>query len=255
VDGPRLKCGKPVTYFIGTSGWHYPHWRARYYPEDLPPAHWLEHYARDFGTVEINASFYRTPSVHVVRHWVESTPPRFVFALKASRFVTHLRKLNAPRTSTRALFRVARALGRKCGPVLFQLPPRWRCNLKRLDRFLRALPPGRDYVFEFRDPSWHRPDVYALLRRYRAAFCIYQLAGFESPHVLTADFTYIRLHGPSSVAYGGSYSDAVLAAWAREIRSWKRLKRVYLYFDNDEAAHAIGNARTLQSMLTPHAHD
>jgi len=245
----------PATYRIGTSGWHYPHWRGRYYPQALPASDWLAHYAHEFDTVEINASFYRTPSTSAVRRWVENTPPGFVFALKASRYITHLRKLRAPRTSCRALFRVARALGRKCGPILFQLPPHWRCNPERLAAFLRALPRGFDYAFEFRDPSWHRPDVYALLRRHRAAFCIYQLAGFESPHVITANFAYVRLHGPASSAYSGSYSDAELAAWAREIRGWKRLRRVYVYFDNDEAAYAVDNAPILKSMLSRHAHD
>jgi len=245
----------PATYYIGTSGWHYPHWRGRYYPAALLPAGWLGHYAREFGTVEINASFYRLPSVSAVRSWVRDTPDGFVFALKASRFITHMKKLRAPRASTRALLRVTRVLGTKCGPILFQLPPRWRCDLKRLAAFLKALPQDREYAFEFRDPTWHTPEVYALLRRHQAAFCIYDLAGFESPHVLTADFAYLRLHGPSSWAYGGSYSDAALAAWAEELRRWRRLQRVYVYFDNDQAAYAVRNALTLKSLLNRHAHD
>lgn len=246
----------PATYYIGTSGWHYAHWRGRYYPESLAPAAWLAWHARHFNTVEINASFYRLPSANAVRGWLQDTPPGFVFALKASRYITHMKKLRAPRASTRALFRVVRALGPKCGPILFQLPPRWRCDPGRFAAFLRALPCKHDYAFEFRDPTWHTPQVYVLLRRYRAAFCIYQLAGFESPHVLTADFAYVRLHGPAAFAYGSSYSDAALAAWAREIGGWKKVKRVYVYFDNDEAGYAARNAGTLRALLdSRHAHD
>ena len=241
--------GMTATYYIGTSGWHYPHWRGRFYPDDLPAHEWLRYYAQHLDSVEINASFYRLPSMSAVRSWVQDAPANFTFALKASRYITHMRKLRAPHASTHALFKVARALGAKCGPILFQLPPRWRCNPKRLADFLRALPRGHDYAFEFRDPSWHNPEVYALLRRHRAAFCMYQLAGFESPHVLTADFTYVRLHGPAAYGYGGLYSDAALAAWVDEIRGWKKLRRVYVYFDNDEAAYAVRNARTLRALL------
>jgi uncharacterized protein YecE (DUF72 family) len=180
---------------------------------------------------------------------VQDTPSGFVFALKASRYITHMRKLRAPRATTRALFKVAHALGPKCGPILFQLPPRWRCDLPRLAAFLRTLPTRYDYAFEFRDPSWHRPEVYALLRRHHAAFCIYHLAGFESPHVRTAAFAYVRLHGPAAHGYGGSYSDAALAAWVEEIRGWKALQRVYVYFDNDEAGYAVRNAQQLGRLL------
>jgi uncharacterized protein YecE (DUF72 family) len=133
--------------------------------------------------------------------------------------------------------------------LLFQLPPRWHSNPERLAAFLRNLPTHRECVFEFRDPSWHNPQVYALLRRHNAAFCIYDLAGFESPHALTADFAYLRLHGPSTQAYTGAYSVAALAAWANEIRGWRKLRRIYVYFDNDEAAHAVDNARQLHDLL------
>jgi len=238
-----------TTFHIGTSGWHYPHWRGRFYPEAVPTRDWLAYYAQQFDSVEINSSFYRLPSLSTVRHWRDSVPKDFRFALKASRFITHRKKLRAPVASLRRLLAVAHALGPRRGPLLFQLPPRWRCNPARLAAVLRALPARGDYAFEFRDPSWHNPEVYALLRRYRAAFCIYELAGFESPHVLTANFAYIRLHGPAAAAYAGSYSDAALAAWAEEIRGWKRLRRVYVYFDNDEAAYAADNAQTLRALL------
>ncbi len=238
-----------ASFYIGTSGWHYPHWQGPFYPRDLAPAAWLEYYARYFATVEINNSFYRLPSCATVRAWKNTTPAGFTFAIKASRTITHMKKLRAPHTSLRAFLAVARALGNKGGPLLFQLPPRWRCNPERLAAFLQALPKNRECVFELRDPSWHNPEVYALLRRHNTAFCIYELAGFESPPVITADFAYIRLHGPAGYPYGGSYSDRALRGWAERIRGWKKLRRVYVYFDNDEAGHAVQNALALRLML------
>jgi uncharacterized protein YecE (DUF72 family) len=239
----------PASYYIGTSGWHYPHWQGPFYPRDLAPAAWLEYYARHFATVEINSSFYRLPSHATARTWKMATPVGFNFAIKASRYITHMKKLRAPRTSLRAFLAVVRALGNKGGPLLFQLPPRWCCNPERLAAFLQALPKKRECAFELRDPSWHNPEVYALLRRYNAAFCIYELAGFESPQVITADFTYIRLHGPAAYAYGGLYSNRALEAWAERIRGWKQLRRAYVYFDNDESGYAVRNALALRTLL------
>lgn len=245
-----------ATYYIGTSGWHYPHWQGPFYPPTLPASGWLDYYARHFASIEINSSFYRLPSLATARAWCDTTPPDFCFALKANRAITHMHKLRTPHRRLRAFLAVARALGKKCGPLLFQLPPHWRCNPGRLAAFLRVLPRGREYAFEFRDPSWHTPAVYALLRRHNAAFCVYQLAGFESARVLTADFAYIRLHGPESNAYSGSYTQAELAGWAREIRRWKRLRRVYVFFDNDEAGYAVQNALDLRRLLEGrHARD
>jgi uncharacterized protein YecE (DUF72 family) len=238
-----------ATYHIGTSGWHYRHWQGPFYPSSLAPHDWLSFYARQFDTVEINASFYRLPTLAAVRGWRAATPAGFRFALKASRYITHMKKLRAPRASLRAFLGAAHAFGNQCGPLLFQLPPRWGCDVRRLAAFLDALPRAHECAFELRDPGWHRPQVYALLRRHNAAFCIYQLAGFESPHLITADFAYVRLHGPRAQAYGGAYSERALAAWAAEIRSWRRLRRVYVYFDNDEAGYAVRNAATLRRLL------
>jgi len=238
-----------ASYYIGTSGWHYPHWQGPFYPRDLAPAAWLDYYALHFATVEINSSFYRLPSHAAARAWKNATPVGFTFAIKASRYITHMKKLRAPHTSLRAFLAVTQALGNKCGPLLFQLPPRWRCNPERLAAFLRALPKNRECVFELRDPSWHNPEVYALLRHYNVAFCIYELAGFESPQVITADFAYIRLHGPATYAYGGSYSESALEVWAERIHGWKQLRRVYVYFDNDEAGYAVRNALALRALL------
>jgi uncharacterized protein YecE (DUF72 family) len=238
-----------TAYYVGTSGWHYAHWQGTFYPQTVPARAWLAYYARHFATVEINASFYRLPSLAAARAWRDITPAGFTFAIKASRYITHMKKLRAPRTSLRAFLAVTQALGNKCGPLLFQLPPRWGCDPERLAVFLRALPKNRECAFELRDPSWHNPEVYALLRRYNAAFCSYELAGFKSPPVITADFVYIRLHGPAAYAYGGSYSDSALEVWAERIRGWKTLRRAYVYFDNDEAGYAVRNALAFRSLL------
>ncbi len=140
------------------------------------------------------------------------------------------------------------ALGKKRGPVLFQLPPRWRCNPARLDEFLRALPVGLACAFELRDPRWHNEEVYQLLRRHNAAFCIYELAGFCSPIIHTADFAYVRLHGPVT-AYSGCYTRQALRKWVRRLQAWTDLRAVYVYFDNDESAYAPRNALELRALL------
>jgi uncharacterized protein YecE (DUF72 family) len=141
------------------------------------------------------------------------------------------------------------SLGNKLGPILFQLPPRWSCNVARLDAFLEALPPCHRYTFEFRDQSWHEPAVYRALRRHNAAFCLYELDGFEAPYELTADFVYVRLHGPGR-KYQGDYSTKQLRDWARRIAGWRKtLTAIYVYFDNDQAGYAVKNAAELKSMV------
>jgi uncharacterized protein YecE (DUF72 family) len=235
---------------IGTSGWHYDHWRGPFYPEGLPTGRMLEHYRRHFDTVELNTTFYRLPPKAGVRAWRDGVSGRFVFAAKGSRFITHMKKLKDPRPALRRYFAHTGLLGRKLGPVVFQLPPRWGLDLARFEAFLRALPPGHRYSFELRDPSWHVEEVYRLLRRRRAAFCLFDLAGFEAPDVVTADFVYVRLHGPGPGRYQGSYSDAALGEWARRIQGWTRAgRRVYVYFDNDQAAYAVRNALVLKALL------
>jgi uncharacterized protein YecE (DUF72 family) len=234
---------------IGTSGWHYPHWRGPFYPADLPAGQMLEFYVRHFSSVEVNNSFYRLPTSAALQSWRNTTPNDFCFAVKASRFLTHMKKLKDPETGLAKFLARVEQLGERLGPVLFQLPPRWRCNLERLACFLAALPEGRSYSFELRDPSWHVPNVYCLLGHHNVAFCIYELSGFQSPLQITADFVYVRLHGPEG-AYQGSYSTASLEAWARRLREWgSGLKGVYVYFDNDQAGFAARNALELKRLL------
>lgn len=208
----------------------------------------LAFYARHFDTVEINYSFYRLPTPDAANAWRAATPPDFCFAVKASRFITHMKKLRDPEPALARLQPVLDALGAKRGPLLFQLPPRWARNRARLAEFLHSLPRNVRCAFEFRDASWHHPEIYDVLKQHNAAFCIYDLAGFRAPLAITADFTYVRLHGPHE-AYGGSYSPQALAAWARRIRDWGDLRQVYVYFDNDQAAYAVRNALALKKLL------
>lgn len=237
---------------VGTSGWHYMSWRGPFYPSKLPPAGFLPYYARHFLAAEVNNSFYRMPSAEVLRQWAETVPEDFVFAVKAHRFVTHMKKLMVdPAESLAPMFEVYSALGGKLGPVLFQLPPRWRFNAERFAAFLAMLPPEHRYVFEFRHPSWYAPEAMALLQAHEAAFCIYELAGHMSPILVTTDFAYVRLHGPEG-AYAGSYSDSALAWWATQLRAWQAEGlTTYCFFDNDQQGHAAIDALRLQHLLDP----
>ncbi|MFB3813656.1 MAG: DUF72 domain-containing protein [Terriglobales bacterium] len=237
---------------IGTSGWHYKHWCGPFYPGRCTAPKMLEFYLRHFDTVEINNSFYRLPSEETFAGWRQQTPPGFYFAVKASRFITHNKKLNDPENALANFLPRAEALREKLGPVLFQLPPNWNANLERLEQFLRVLPKGkrRRYAFEFRNPTWLTDEVCAVLRRHNAAFCMFDLAGFQTPLEVTADWTYIRLHGPGG-KYQGSYTTEQLRAWAGRIRRWARtLRGIYVYFDNDQAGYAAQNALELKRLLS-----
>jgi uncharacterized protein YecE (DUF72 family) len=235
--------------FIGTSGWHYDHWIGRFYPAGTKPADELGIFSEQFSAVEINNSFYKMPDKKTFEKWKNTTPSNFIFSVKASRYITHMKKLKEGRQSVRQFLNRADSLGRKLGPVLFQLPPRWSLNLERLLEFLSILPKGYKYAFEFRDHTWYHPDVLKALKHYQCAFCIYELDGHLSPKEVTSRFVYIRLHGPGG-KYQGSYPEKVLIQWANDIRSWTKAgKDVYIYFDNDEKAYAAFNARTLLELL------
>lgn len=209
----------------------------------------LSFYLQNFDTVEVNNSFYKLPAPGTFASWRDATPEDFVFAVKASRFLTHNKKLKDPENALNNFLPRAVELGEKLGPILFQLPPKWRCNPERLELFLEALPRDHRYAFEFREPSWHCAPVFEILRRYNAAYCIYELAGFSTANEITADWTYVRLHGPGG-KYQGSYSDATLATWAEQIKEWEsRLRAVYVYFDNDQAGFAAHNAIRLKQLV------
>jgi len=237
------------SYHIGTSGWIYDHWKRRFYPEDLPQKKWLEHYRDHFSTVEINNSFYNLPEKKTFEDWRRRTGKDFIFSVKASRYITHMKKLKDPEEPVERFFSQASGLKEKMGPVLFQLPPRWKANPDRLRAFLKALPRKRRYTFEFRDESWWNDETYEILADFNAAFCIFELDRRETPHEVTADFVYIRLHGPEG-AYEGSYHGNTLRAWAREISGWNDSGLdVYCYFDNDQDAFAVRDAKRLLGML------
>lgn len=235
---------------IGTSGYHYKHWCGPFYPAKTSPGKMLEFYSQTFDTVELNNSFYRLPTDEAFDNWRESTPANFVFAVKASRFLTHQKKLKDPRSALDKLLPRATRLSQKLGPILFQLPPRWQVNPGRLEELLEALPRDLRCTFEFRDLSWIQPEINKLLARFRAAFCIYELAGYESPLTITADFAYVRLHGPGLAKYQDSYTISRLRRWSKQIERWaKDLAAIYLYFDNDQAGYAVRNALTFKRML------
>jgi uncharacterized protein YecE (DUF72 family) len=234
---------------IGTSGWNYGHWLGTFYPKGTRQQDLLAAYAERFDTVEINRTFYSLPDANVVATWREQSPVGFLFAAKASRYLTHRKKLKDPEEPIERLFGCIEALKEKLGPVLFQLPPRWGVNPDRLQRLLGELPGQHRYAFEFRDPSWHNGRILELLSRRGAAFCIFDLAGKRSPIEVTTGFVYIRLHGPGG-PYQGSYDGRTLSGWARRISGWSEAgKDVYCYFDNDEKAYAPHDALRLKVMV------
>ena len=235
--------------YIGTSGWHYKHWRGVFYPDDLLSKNYLNFYIKHFCTTEINNTFYQLPEEKTFIEWRESTPDGFVFSVKASRYITHMKKLKDPFEPVDNFLKCVRALKQKLGPILFQLPPRWHINLKRLKEFLEILPEDHRYAFEFRDRSWLDEKTYNLLSEYGASLCIYDFDGFLSPEVVTTDLVYIRLHGPDG-PYRGSYNTEALSKWANNISNWSDDgKEVYCYFDNDERGYAVENALKLIDML------
>jgi uncharacterized protein YecE (DUF72 family) len=234
---------------IGTSGWHYKHWLGDFYPERYATGKMFSWYAREFHTVEINNSFYRLPDEKTFKRWRELAPPGFVFAVKASRFITHIKRLKDARDSVDLLLSRAEPLGPTLGPILFQLPPRWKANIERLAEFLEVLPQSHKFSIEFRDQSWNTPEAFGLLHRHNVALCTHDWQEMPWPKELTADFTYIRFHG-SGARYGGNYPGKQLREWADRIGSWgPRLAEAYVYFNNDIGGHAIRNAQTLKEML------
>jgi uncharacterized protein YecE (DUF72 family) len=238
-------------HHIGTSGWSYDHWDAVFDPPGLPPARRLEHYAARFGTVELNASFYRWPREASFASWRRRLPEGFLLSVKAPRGLTHGKKLYSPDVWVERIARCWHELGTTRGVLLVQLPPDLGRDDARLDYFLAALPEWISTCVEFRHPSWDHPDVYALLERHRAAYCVMSGAGLPCVLRATAPFVYIRLHGPDHEhLYGGSYSDEELGWWADRIREWEAAgKEVYAYFNNDGGGNAVRNAATLRRML------
>jgi uncharacterized protein YecE (DUF72 family) len=239
----------PALVHVGTSGWHYKQWVGDFYPAHFAPANMLAWYAREFHTVEINNSFYRLPEEKTFRDWARAVTEGFLFAVKASRFLTHIKRLKDPEEPIKLFFSRAKHLGSHLGPVVFQLPPKWKADSGRLREFLALLPRKHHSAIEFRDESWYTPEIYEVLRRHNVALCIHDWHSAPWARELTANFTYLRFHGTSG-RYAGNYPDDILQGWARQIQSWApRLSNVYAYFNNDVAGHAIRNALTLRTVL------
>jgi len=245
---------------IGCSGWQYRHWRRDFYPAELRQSEWFEFYAAHFDTVEINNSFYRLPDAETFARWREQAPQSFLYSVKASRYLTHMKKLKDAGDPLDRFFSNARELGRRLGPVLFQLPPRWPINLERFEAFLVALDQCTRalrssgfsrrlrYVVEFREPSWYDDRVFALMRRHRVAVCLHDMKGSASTKLVVGPFIYVRFHGRTK--YAGRYSDEHLDEWADWLAEHaSQGTDVYAYFNNDVGGHAPRDAARLRARI------
>ena len=234
---------------VGCSGWVYKHWRGIFYPDDLPQRRWFEYYAAHFDTVEINNSFYRLPAAETLDFWRTQAPEHFCYAVKANRFITQAKKLkDAAEPLDRFLTPVRRLKGR-LGPILFQLPPRFRANPERLESFLMLLPKEMTHVFEFRDKSWLAEEILAILDQYGAGFCAHDMPGLETQRWASGKVAYVRFHGTSG-KYLGRYSNEQIADWADWLIEQSAAGReAWAYFNNDIGGDAIADAQALRSRL------
>ncbi|GAO38970.1 hypothetical protein SCH01S_23_00100 [Sphingomonas changbaiensis NBRC 104936] len=234
---------------IGCSGWNYRHWRGDFYPEGVPVKRWFAHYAQAFDTVEINASFYRRPTAETFAKWREQAPEGFCYAVKAPRFITHMRKLKECEESIAEFLARARHLRPALGPILYQLPPNWRFDRERLESFLALLPRDLTHVFEFREPSWLADEVLAILDAAGVGFCAHDFPGLATQRAATGNTAYVRFHGTSG-KYWGRYSKEALRDWADWMRGQEAEGRaVWAYFNNDIHAHAIADATALKVQI------
>ena len=235
--------------YCGTSGWNYNHWREIFYPVGMRQNEWLTFYSERFDTVEINNSFYHLPENATFKSWHDKTPPGFTFALKASRFMTHMKKLSDPEEPLARLLSHSEALAEKHGPILYHLPPHWHVNLERLEHLLKILPENLRHVFEFRDDSWQIDAVYDLLRRYGAGYCVMSEPSLPCRLIATADFAYIRMHSGGSETEG-RYTDDLLRRWVEHIDGFLANGDVYIYFNNDYKGFAVENALRLRQLVS-----
>jgi uncharacterized protein YecE (DUF72 family) len=234
---------------IGTSGWEYAHWRGAVYPPELPRDRWLEFYAERFDTVEINATFYRLPEAATFEAWGRRVPASFRFAVKASRYLTHVRRLRDTAEPVNRLRRRADRLDGRLGPTLYQLPPRWRPNPERFSQFLDAISAASDQVIEIRDPRWYREDILAMIERSRASLCLHDMPGSAPSPQPVGPLVYVRFHGAGE-RYGGSYSAQRLVAWADRLAEWvAEGRRAWVFFNNDIGGHAVADASRLRDYV------
>ena len=228
--------------YVGTSGWQYRHWRGSFYPPKLPQHAWLQHFAERFQTAEVNNTFYNLPAASVFKHWAERTPDDFVFTLKVSRFLTHVRRLRDPEEPVRLFLERARELGPKRGPSLIQLPPQMKADPGRLEATLAAFPRDDRVAVEFRHDSWFVPEVRAVLENHGAALCLVDRKGMRTPRWRTADWGYARFHqGRANPA--SCYGRTALATWVKVVaETWAHQADVFVYFNNDAHGCAVRDA-------------
>ena len=240
---------RPGRVRIGCSGWEYKHWRGDFYPAEIPKTAWFDHYAARFDTVEINNSFYRLPETATFARWAARAPSGFLYAVNASRFLTHMKKLKDPEEPVQRLFDRMSALGNHLGPVLYQLPPNFKCDRGRLEHFLQVIPTDVLHVIEFRDPSWYVDEVSTLLEAHQVARCLHDMKGSATGQERVGPCVYVRFHGASGT-YTGSYSTGRLERWADSLAGQHRDGiDVYVYFNNDVGGHAPRNATSLRRLV------
>ncbi len=233
--------------YVGTSGWNYDHWKGNFYPNKHPKSKWLEYYCTLFSTVELNATFYRQMKPKTFENWYTRTPPGFLWAVKASRFITHIKRLKGVKEAVERFITSVNLLKEKLGPILIQLPPSLAFDEDTFEEFCSYLPEDRLYTLEARNEAWTKESALTSLEKHNIAWCISDTAGrYPYLEALTADFVYIRLHG-SKRLYASEYTEEELLSWAEKIRSWKRT--TYVYFDNDFMGYAPKNAMRLKQIL------
>lgn len=234
---------------IGTSGWSYDHWKGTFYPKEIKSDQRLHFYGQHFSTIEVNSTFYHLPKEETITNWGHQVPKKFIFSIKASQYITHLTRLGDPSKTLPLFFERLHFLENKIGIILFQLPPSFKKNIERLSEFITFLDKNFRYTFEFRHISWFDEETYALLKQHNMALCITDWGGELSPEIITADFTYIRLHGPQKT-YQGFYGPKRLQQWKTKIFSWADKKiSAFCYFDNDDKGYAIKDALKLKELI------
>lgn len=241
---------------VGCSGWQYKHWRGDFYPAELPTSRWFQQYALTFDTVEINNSFYRLPEGATFAKWRDQAPARFLYAVKASRFLTHMKKLKDPDDPLFRFFENVRHLRAHLGPILYQLPPRWPVNIERFEQFLGAIhrvragaKVGPYHTVEFRETTWYDDRVFDLLTKYKVALCLHDMHGCASGRVVVGPFVYVRFHFGTE-RYGGRYEDRRLDEWAEWLAAQAHAGcDVFAYFNNDVGGHAPRDAVRLRERI------
>jgi uncharacterized protein YecE (DUF72 family) len=239
-----------LNIFVGCSGWSYKHWKGKFYPEDLSSRHWFGYYEQTFDTVEINNTFYQLPAEKTFEGWAAKAKEGFIYSVKASRYITHIKRLKETEEALPRLLERARLLKEHLGPILYQLPPNFDCNLERLERFLQLLPRDLIHVFEFRDQRWVNDAVFSLLERHKVSHCVHDMGGLQIPWKAVGPVVYVRFHGRNG-KYGGNYPDHTLRKWAKwlETEASENKRDIYAYFNNDAEGYAVFNAQSLRKKL------